>query len=579
MTCRTIGKLSRVSIHNSAADRMTPPTTRLFRNDWSSLTPARPDELEATRSVSVIIPAYNCQESLDLTLASLSHQTYPAELTEVVVVDDGSEPPIELPKIRPENCRIVRVADHSTGWGRSNALHVGALNSSGEILHWLDADMVVFPEHVAAQARWHHVSDEVVTLGYKRFVNTGWATPEEVAERCAVGTIDRLFPVEATEPHDYVEEIIDKSDQLRGGNHLNFLAHVGATAALSRSMYESVGGLNTELRLGEDTEFGYRLAQAGAAFVPEPLARSWHMGPTHMMVKGEALRRYNRPYLADLMPQPRYLRRGANGHWAVPLVTVVIPVGDDGMEVVRTCVDRLLACDLTDLRIHLVSDWSAITDERRSVLTDPLLERRLIAALFRSDPRVRLVERDPATAFPSPFLLRMGSHVGVNVDTVRRMVSLSDRNQLGLVRLLPTGAKGREDAVALWRTSALSRAMRVRRPDEPLDRVVAEVAGERWGSGTDFGLVDLRLAAESELWPPRPRKIFWPGRAPGQSGVGDVDTIPVGGIRSLARATHFVARRAASGAAREMRQRIRPTRPAAPAPGGAARGNPETGDI
>ena len=192
---------------------------------------------------------------------------------------------------------------------------------------------------------------------------------------------------------------------------------------------------------------------------------------------------------------------------------------------------------------------------------------------------VRLVEQDLETAFPSPFLLRMGSHVGVDVDTIRRMISLSDERQLGLVRLLPTGAKGREDAVALWRTSALSRALRVRRPDEPLDRVVAEVAGEHWVSGTDFGVVDLRLAAEAELWPPRPRKIFWPGRAPGQAGLGDGDTIPVGGIRSLARATRFVARRAASGAAREVRQKVRAVRPAPPAPGGATRSDPETGDV
>jgi glycosyltransferase involved in cell wall biosynthesis len=528
----------------------------LFRNDWSALTPARPDELRATKSLSVIIPAYNCQESLDLTLAALSHQTYPAELTEVVVVDDGSEPPIELPKIRPENTRIVRVADHSDGWGRSNALHVGAVNSEGEILHWLDADMVAFPEHLAAQARWHHVSDEVVTLGYKRFVNTGWATPEEVSERCADGTIDRLFPADDTEPHDYVEELIDKTDQLRRGTHLNFLAHVGATAALSRTLYLASGGLNTRLRLGEDTEFGYRLAQAGAAFVPEPQARSWHMGPSHMMVKGEPLRRYNRPHLADLMAQPRYLRRGTSGNWTVPLVTVTIPV-EGTFEVVRTCVDRLLAGDLTDLRIKLVADWSACTDERRSVLNDPFLDRRLVGVTFGPDPRIELVEQAPESVFPSPFRLELPPHAGFDVDTLRRMINLADQKQIGLLRLLPTGASSRLDAVVLWRTSAVSRAKRVRRPDEALEKVVAEVAGEQWLSGRDFGVVDLRQLPPEELVPPRPRRVSWPGQHVGWAGTDDAKTIPVGGLRSLANATRFVARRAASDAAREVKQRVR----------------------
>nr|MDT0660204.1 glycosyltransferase [Micromonospora sp. DSM 115978] len=544
-----------LSRNDHAASTASSPV-RMFRNDWSSLAPARPEELQATKSLSVIIPAYNCQESLNLTLAALHHQTYPADLTEVVVVDDGSDPPIELPKIRPENTRIIRVADHSTGWGRSNALHVGATNSTGEILHWLDADMVAFPGHLAAQARWHHVSDEVVTLGYKRFVNSGWATPEEVSERCADGTIGQLFPVEETAPHDYVEELIDKTDQLRGGTHLNFLAHVGATAALSRSLYEASGGLNTTLRLGEDTEFGYRLAQAGAAFVPEPLAKSWHMGPSHMMVKGKPLRRYNRPYLADLMAQPRYLRRGTSGNWTVPLVTVAIPV-EGTFEVVRTCVDRILSGDLTDLRINLVADWSACTDERRAVLDDPLLDRHLMAATFRSDPRIRLVEQAPESVFPSPFLLKLPPYAGFDVDTIRKMINFVDKRQIGLLRVLLSGASSRQDAVALWRTSAVSRAMRVRRPDEPLDKVVAEVAGERWVSGRDLGLIDLRLLPEDELVPPRPRRVTWPGHHTGWAGAGDGETIPVGGLRSLANATRFVARRAASDAAQQVRRRVR----------------------
>ncbi|MFC4107669.1 glycosyltransferase [Micromonospora zhanjiangensis] len=532
-----------------------PSDVRVYRNDWSVLTPPSVGTWRPTRSVSVVIPAYNCQKTLDLTLASLAHQTYPAELLEVVVADDGSEPPIELPEIRPANCRIVRVPEVSDGWGRSNALHVGATHSDGEILHWLDADMVIFPGHVAEQVRWHHVSDEVVTLGYKRFVGEGWTTPEEVARRCAAGTIGELFRIEDTEPHDYVEKIIDDTDQLRHGDHLNFRAHVGATAALTRAMYERTGGLNTELRLGEDTEFGYRLTQAGAVFVPVPEARSWHMGATHMMTKGVPLRRFNHPYLADLMPQPRWLRRGSNRSWAVPLVTAVLPA-EGSLERVRTAVDRLLASDLTDLRVKLVADWDKITDERRSILADPLLDRRLIQVTYRSDPRVELVGEAPETAYPSPFLLRLPAHVGVGPDTVRRLVAVADEWQVGLVRLLPAGAKSPDEAVSLWRTSAVSRAVRVRRPDEPLHKAVAAVAGERWLSGDDLGVDDLRQIPEAELSSPKPRLYSRPDKRR-RIEATDGQTIPVGGVRSLAHATRFVARQAAAGAARKVRRRVR----------------------
>lgn len=541
---------------------VTPSQVRIVRNDWGPLKPPPLGGWRPTRTVSVVIPAYNCQASLDLTLAALAHQTYPAELLEVVVADDGSEPPIELPKIRPGNCRIVRVPDHSTGWGRANALHVGAVHSTGEIVHWLDADMVVFPEHVEAQARWHHLSDELVTLGYKRFVDAArWPSAEEIAERCAGGTVDQLYRFEETEPHDYVEKIIDSTDRLRGGDHLNFRAHVGATAALTRALYEETGGLHTELRLGEDTEFGYRLTQAGAAFVPEPSARSWHLGPSHMMTRGVPLRRYNHPFLADLMPYPRWLRPAANRSWAVPLVTVVVPA-EGSFELVRTCVDRLLAGDVTDLRVVLVADWDAVGDERRSILADPLLDRRLLATTYRSEPRVVLATRAPETAYPSPYLLRLPAHAGVELDTVRRLVALADEWQVGLVRLLTPGARSPEEAVSLWRTSALSRARRARRPQEPLDRVVTEVAGERWVSGSDYGVVDLQTLPETQLISPRPRLAVRPDRRSRRAATAGLDTIAVGGIRSLATATGFVARRYAAGAARRIQRRMpRPTDP------------------
>jgi glycosyltransferase involved in cell wall biosynthesis len=547
-----------LSPRRAAAPTRAP--VRVFRNDWSALDPPPLANWRPSRSVSLVIPAHNCQPTLDLVLAALRHQTYPSELFEVLVVDDGSDPPIRLPELRPTHCRLVRVADHAAGWGRATALHVGATVSDGEILHWLDADMVVFPEHVAAQVRWHHVSDEVVTLGYKRFVDHGWTiTPEEVAERCAAGTLDRLFPLAETAPHEYVERLINDTDHLRGGDHLNFRAHVGATAALARALYEEAGGLNPELRLGEDTEFGYRLAQVGAVFVPEPQARSWHLGPSHMMTRGDALRRYNRPFLADLMPQPRYLRPAANRIFAVPLVVAVVHA-DGPYELVRTCVDRLLASDLTDLRVVLVANWAELSDDRRSILADPLLERRLLAAAYRSDPRVALAASAPDTAFPAPYLLELAPHHGVDADTVRRLVAIADEWQAGLVRVLPAGATTPEDAVSLWRTAALSRARRVRRPDEPLDQVVAEIAGRRWVSGDDLGVLDLRTLPTEQWTSPRPRLVVRADRRARRDALAGVETIPVGGIRSLAHATRFVAHRYAGLAADRLRQRVRPRR-------------------
>jgi GT2 family glycosyltransferase len=445
--------------------------TSVRRNDWSSLRVPALGDWRPTLPVSVVIPAYRCQASLDLTLASLARQTYPAGLLEVVVVDDGSQPPLELPKLRPERCRLVRPAQ---GWGRANALHTGVANSDGDIIHWLDADMVVYPEHVEAQARWHHAIGYAVTLGSKRFVAVGpddpdWPSPDQVADDPR-----RLFAGLPTAPHDYVERQIDQTDQLRAADHLGFLVHVGATAALRRELYEATGGLNTSLRLGEDTEFGYRLAQAGAVFVPEPQARSWHLGTSHMMRHERALQRYNWPFLAELMPQPRWLRRVGGSGWAVPLVTVVMAVDRQPLERVRAAVDAVLRGAETDLHVQLVGPWHTLSEQRTSPLADPLLDLRLVAVTYRSDPRVRLVERAPDSAYPSPFLLTVPvSDQVLGRSAVRRLVDHVDRHQLGLVRVeLEPGA-----VVELWRTAALGRAGWVRREGEPLAEAVAEVYG------------------------------------------------------------------------------------------------------
>ena len=194
---------------------------RVVRNDWSCLAVPPLDGWRPTLTVSVVIPSYQCQSTLDLTLAALSHQTYPAHLLEVIVVDDGSDPPLALPKLRPSRTTLLTVGD--SGWGRANALAWGAAHSRGEILHWLDADMVPFPEHVAAQARWHHVLPYAVTLGYKRFVDPfpdgTWPPPQDVLT---------AFDRDAGEPHTYVERYITQTDQLRTADHLAFRIHVGA---------------------------------------------------------------------------------------------------------------------------------------------------------------------------------------------------------------------------------------------------------------------------------------------------------------------------------------------------------------
>jgi len=344
-----------------------------------------------------------------------------------------------------------------------------------------------------------------------------------VAGAGAEGDLDALFGGVPSEPHSYVEDAIRRTGQLRGADHTAFLVHVGATAALRRELYDLAGGLDPRLRLGEDTEFGYRLAQAGAVFIPEPAARAWHLGRTHMMRHEQRLRRYNRPYLADRMPQPRWLRRAGGSGWSVPLVTVVVEAGDQPLEPVRAAVDSVLASDERDLRVLLVGEWASLTDGRVSPLADPRLESRLIAATYRPDPRVDLVERPPETGFPSPFLLRLPPGRGLARPALRRLVEYADRERLGLVRA---------GTVELWRTAAVHRAKWVRRAGEPLAGVVAEVHGA--------GTLDPAVVGVVDLSGYRPEQLADGVMLP--AGRWLPASVQVAGFRSLARAAWLVTR-------------------------------------
>ncbi|WP_035698365.1 glycosyltransferase, partial [Glycomyces tenuis] len=120
------------------------------RNDYAPLAPPS-GEWAPRLSVSVVVPAQGKQERLDVVLAALAAQSYPAGLLEVVVVDDGSEPPLRLPELRPANAKIVPPLPG--GRASAHATNSGVARSDGDIVLRLDSDMLAFGDHVESQMR------------------------------------------------------------------------------------------------------------------------------------------------------------------------------------------------------------------------------------------------------------------------------------------------------------------------------------------------------------------------------------------------------------------------------------------
>jgi glycosyltransferase involved in cell wall biosynthesis len=464
-------------------------------NDWGVIDPPSTADFTPRRSVSVVVPAYRAAATLPYTLAALSEQTYPSHLLEVVVIDDGDGHPLALPELRPENLRVIRAEG---SWGRSHACHVGASVAKGDVIHWLDADMVPARDQVATQLRWHHALDHAVVLGHKLFVDDDDLPPvAEVHAAAASGDLAALFADRVVGEHEWVDRIWERTDDLRGAGFRAFHVHVGSTASVGRDLYLDSGGMDPELKLGEDIELGYRLAMKGAVFIAERSASNWHLGRSHLMRHQEQVQRYNAPFIAQRVPDFRKFRRDSGRLYRVPLVEAVVEVGSHGFEDVAFSVDGILAGRPQDIKCRLVGPWSLLHDERRTPLWDPHLDLRLLQEEYAGEPRVDLVEKVESSAFPAQFRLLLPAGWQPGQRTIERMVRVMQRRSQGLrcVRL----ADGQ--VVRVERTAAFERARRLGPSgavDGDLDGLVDEVSETSLTSGDDEGFHSRVAAAHDE---------------------------------------------------------------------------------
>lgn len=429
------------------------PSPALRGNDYSPL--VRPgDDWEPHLSVTVVVPAHGQQDKLDVTLASLAAQTYPAALLDVVVVDDGSDPPLRLPEIRPESTRII--ASPPGGWASAHATNAGVAASGGDVVLRLDADMLVFADHVESQLRWHHTADYLAVLGHKRFVayRAGDLDPAAVFDAVRAGKAGDLFDAAASEPQ-WIERIVDATAGLRQADHRAFRVFVGASFSVHRSLFDAAGGMDADVLLGSDTVFGYRLHQAGAVFVPDDRSSAWHLGPRQIAERGALAKAYRRPRIANRVPELDVKRPRAARGWATPLAEVVVEAGEAPSLDLEATVDELLAGSVPDVRVTLVGDWPEPHTGRHAPLDDPALEARLLIESLRGDARVAFAaawEPDPKV----PYVIRLPAAVRPGPDAVASLVSYANRHRLGLVEVAtPHGV------ASLERTAAAARAARL----------------------------------------------------------------------------------------------------------------------
>lgn len=139
--------------------------------------------------VSVVIPAYGRAEAVGLAARSALGQTL--RQIEVVVVDDGSQPVLDLRGIDDRRLKLVR---HQRNKGAAAARNTGVAAARGRFIAFLDSDDRWLPDKLekqlplAADGRtvvacgWRYIRDGV--RDSRAVVPQGAASPRTFAEGC-----------------------------------------------------------------------------------------------------------------------------------------------------------------------------------------------------------------------------------------------------------------------------------------------------------------------------------------------------------------------------------------------------------
>ena len=229
-------------------------------------------------SVSVIIPAYNVDQTIGACLAALLKQTAPRDSYELIVVDDGST---DQTRRIAESCGVKVLAQANRG--AAAARNLGAQNACGDLLLFIDADSV-------PDARW-------IQAMVAPFADASIAGASGEKKTRQTNLVARFTQFE----YDF------KYDRMVAHGSIDFID--SSTAGYRRDVFQSNGAFDTMLMEAEDTDLSYRLAERGCKMVLVRDAIVYHTHPESLF---EFLRRKYRYATWRAAIYARYPRKAAS---------------------------------------------------------------------------------------------------------------------------------------------------------------------------------------------------------------------------------------------------------------------------
>lgn len=202
--------------------------------------------------VSIIIPVKDRAEDLRNCLNSLAALDYPAELLEIIVVDDGSSD--ATPEVAVElGARLVKSG--SIGGGPAAARNRGADLARGKILAFIDSDCTASPQWLR-ELLPVFADAQVAAVG-------GW--------------VDGMHSAAPLDRYEAVMSSLNLGRRaMSGGAGGDTFYLPSCNLLLRREAFVAAGGFRAELQVGEDVDLTWRLRDAGRSIVYLPKGSVCH---------------------------------------------------------------------------------------------------------------------------------------------------------------------------------------------------------------------------------------------------------------------------------------------------------------
>ena len=395
--------------------------------------------------VSIVVPVYNRADMLAMTLAALVHQTYPSDLIEVIIADDGSSDHIDNVVHKYEkllNLQYVRQEDD--GYRVAAVRNLGMKAASHAHIILQDCDVIPAVELVETYMCYLHVTDQAVLFGLRCYVCTDEYEDDDLLKNPdLIQSLPKVTPVNPVadwqsadgRSFDWRIPILVQSNNLKESIFPSQLFAAGSVA-FPQVALEMIGYFDEDFKDwgGEDTEFGYRFYNQGYYFIPMPEVICFHQEPSiakgDYQVDRESGLRKSLFVLQQKCPLPSIRTDVTVRKYDVPKVSIYIPAYNVA-PFIKEAVNSVLNQTCSDLEVVICDDGS----------TDGTLQ--VLEKNFDNNPDVHWISQDHqgiAAASNSAINICRGMYIGqldsddiLEPQAVELLANFLDNNNVGVV--------------------------------------------------------------------------------------------------------------------------------------------------